>query len=54
MVPAYDVVTDFNPFLHEVARITKERNLVLVPITIVIIIHFTRATLLESHLWKNG
>lgn len=35
--PPADVVTDFNPFFHEVARITKERNLVLAPINIVII-----------------
>jgi hypothetical protein len=35
--PPTDVVTDFNPFFHEVARITKERNLVLAPINIVII-----------------
>ncbi len=52
--PPTDVVTDFNQFFHEVARITKERNLVLAPINIVIIIHFTRATLLESQPWKNG
>lgn len=35
--PPTDVLTDFNPFFHEVARITKERNLVLAPINIVII-----------------
>jgi len=35
--PPTDVVTDFNPFFHEVARITKERNLVLSPITLMII-----------------
>lgn len=35
--PPTDVVTDFNPFFHEVARITKERNLVLTPVNVVII-----------------
>jgi len=35
--PPTDVVTDFNPFFREVARITKERNLVLTPVNIVII-----------------
>lgn len=35
--PPTDIVTDFNPFFHEVARITKERNLVLMPVNIVII-----------------
>ncbi len=35
--PPTDVVTDFNPFFHEVARITKERNLVLAPINVVVI-----------------
>ena len=35
--PPTDVVTDFNPFFHEVARITKERNLVLAPVNVVII-----------------
>jgi hypothetical protein len=31
-----DALTDFNPFFKEVARITKERNLVLTPITVMI------------------
>ena len=35
--PPTDVVTDFNPFFHEVARITKERNLILTPVNLVII-----------------
>jgi len=35
--PPADRVTDFNPFFAEVARITKERNLVLAPINIMII-----------------
>lgn len=35
--PPTDTVTDFNPFFHEVARITKERNLVLMPVNVVII-----------------
>lgn len=35
--PPTDRVTDFNPFFQEVARITKERNLVLAPINVVII-----------------
>jgi hypothetical protein len=35
--PPTDVVTDFNPFFHEVARITKERNLVLTPVNLIII-----------------
>jgi len=30
-------VTDFNPFFQEVARITKERNLVLAPINVIVI-----------------
>jgi hypothetical protein len=32
-----DVFTDFNPFFQEVARITKERNLVLAPITVMVV-----------------
>jgi hypothetical protein len=32
-----DTLTDFNPFFEEVARITKERNLVLAPITILVV-----------------
>lgn len=35
--PPTDSVTDFNPFFHEVARITKERNLVLAPVNVMII-----------------
>ena len=35
--PPGDRVTDFNPFFAEVARITKERNLVLAPINVMII-----------------
>jgi hypothetical protein len=35
--PPTDIVTDFNPFFHEVARITKERNLVLAPVNVVLI-----------------
>jgi hypothetical protein len=35
--PPSDKVTDFNPFFQEVARITKERNLVLAPITLVVV-----------------
>ena len=35
--PPSDTLTDFNPFFHEVARITKERNLVLSPITVMIV-----------------
>ena len=35
--PPGDRVTDFNPFFAEVARITKERNLVLSPINVIII-----------------
>jgi len=32
-----DALTDFNPFFRQVARIVKERNLVLAPITIMIV-----------------
>ncbi|MGH7166406.1 MAG: hypothetical protein ACREIS_12880, partial [Nitrospiraceae bacterium] len=32
-----DAFTDFNPFFQEVARITKERNLVLSPITVMVV-----------------
>jgi len=35
--PPADRVTDFNPFFAEVARITKERNLMLAPINVMII-----------------
>jgi len=32
-----DALTDFNPFFQEVARIVKERNLVLAPITLTVV-----------------
>jgi hypothetical protein len=35
--PPSDRVTDFNPFFQEVARITKERNLTLAPITLMVV-----------------
>jgi hypothetical protein len=35
--PPADSLTDFNSFFHEVARITKERNLVLAPITLLVV-----------------
>ena len=35
--PPSDKVTDFNPFFQEVARITKERNLLLAPITLMVV-----------------
>jgi hypothetical protein len=35
--PPTDALTDFNPFFDEVARIAKERNLVLAPITVLIV-----------------
>jgi hypothetical protein len=35
--PPSDKVTDFNPFFHEVARITKERNLILSPVTLMVV-----------------
>jgi hypothetical protein len=35
--PPSDKVTDFNPFFQEVARITKERNLVLSPVTLMVV-----------------
>ncbi|HYM38349.1 MAG TPA: hypothetical protein VES96_08100 [Nitrospiraceae bacterium] len=35
--PPSDKVTDFNPFFQEVARITKERNLILAPITLMVV-----------------
>ena len=35
--PPSDKVTDFNPFFQEVARITKERNLLLAPITMMVV-----------------
>ena len=33
----HDTYTEFNPFFQEVARITKERNLVLAPITLMLV-----------------
>ena len=35
--PPRDIVTDFNPFFREVARITKDRNLVLSPVSIMLV-----------------
>ncbi len=35
--PAKDRYTDFNAFFRQVARITKERNLVLAPVAVVIV-----------------
>jgi hypothetical protein len=35
--PATDTMTDFNAFIEQVARISKERNLVLAPITVMIV-----------------
>lgn len=35
--PATDTLTDFNSFFQQVARVAKERNLVLSPITVLII-----------------
>jgi hypothetical protein len=35
--PATDTLTDFNAFIQQVARIAKERNLILAPITVVIV-----------------
>ncbi|MBI4161431.1 MAG: hypothetical protein HY509_03180 [Acidobacteria bacterium] len=35
--PPQDSLTDFNPFFREVARIARERNLVLAPITVLIV-----------------
>jgi hypothetical protein len=35
--PPTDPLTDFNAFFRQVARITKERNLVLTPITILLV-----------------
>jgi hypothetical protein len=35
--PATDTLTDFNAFFQQVARITKERGLVLTPMTVMII-----------------
>jgi hypothetical protein len=35
--PATDTLTDFNSFFRQIARISKERNLVLAPITIMLV-----------------
>ncbi len=35
--PPTDTLTDFNSFFQQVARITKERNLVLAPITVMVV-----------------
>ena len=35
--PATDTLTDFNVFFDQVARVVKERNLVLAPITLVVV-----------------
>jgi len=35
--PPTDTLTDFNAFVQEVARISKERNLILAPMTVVIV-----------------
>ena len=35
--PATDALTDFNAFIHQVARISKERNLILAPITVMVV-----------------
>jgi hypothetical protein len=35
--PPKDIVTDFNPFFREVARITKDRNLVLSQVNIMVV-----------------
>lgn len=35
--PGTDTLTDFNSFIQQVARISKERNLILAPITVMII-----------------
>ncbi|HEU5322414.1 MAG TPA: hypothetical protein VFX28_16530 [Methylomirabilota bacterium] len=35
--PPTDTLTDFNAFFRQVARITKERNLLLTPITVLVI-----------------
>lgn len=35
--PATDTLTDFNAFIQQVARISKERNLILAPITVMIV-----------------
>lgn len=35
--PPRDTLTDFNAFFHQVARITKERNLLLTPLSIMLV-----------------
>ncbi len=35
--PPQDSLTDFNPFFRQVARIVKERNLILAPVNLVIV-----------------
>ena len=35
--PPQDALTDFNPFFQEIARIAKERNLVLAPISVMVV-----------------
>jgi hypothetical protein len=35
--PPSDSLTDFNPFFRQVARIVKERNLVLAPVTLTVV-----------------
>jgi hypothetical protein len=35
--PSSDSLTDFNPFFKQVARIVKERNLVLAPVTLTLV-----------------
>ncbi|HUK56084.1 MAG TPA: hypothetical protein VLY20_05440 [Nitrospiria bacterium] len=35
--PPTDTLTDFNAFIQQVARISKERNLILAPITVMIV-----------------
>lgn len=35
--PPEDIITDFNAFFEEIARLTKDRNLVLAPISIVVV-----------------
>lgn len=35
--PPEDIITDFNAFFEEIARLTKDRNLTLAPISIVVI-----------------
>jgi len=35
--PPEDIITDFNAFFEEIARLTKDRNLTLAPISIVVV-----------------